>query len=110
MLPDYAIIGKRIKEARKQIKMTQEKLADTIDVSIAFMSRVERGHAQINLKRLTQIADILEVTPAYLISGSNIESKDYLRKDFSEVLDKCTSMQQKFLYEIAQLIVELDVV
>lgn len=55
MAVDYTIIGERIKNARKEKNMTQEKLAEQIGVSIAFLSRIERGNSQVNIKRLSQI-------------------------------------------------------
>lgn len=104
MSPDYSVIGRRIKNARNEQKLTQEELADKIDVSVAFMSRVERGNSKINLKRLTQIAETLNVSPGYLLTGSNTASKDYLREDFRQVLDKCTPEQQRLIYEISELV------
>ena len=104
MSPHYIIIGIRIKNTRMEQRLTQEELADKIDVSVAFLSRVERGHSKINLKRLTQIAEILNVSPGYLLTGSNIASKDYLREDFSQVLDQCTPKQQRLIYAISELI------
>lgn len=53
MALDYTIIGERLKKARLEKNLTQEQLAEQIDVSIAFLSRVERGSSHINLKRLT---------------------------------------------------------
>lgn len=104
MSPDYNVIGRRIKNARIEQGLTQEELADKIDVSIAFMSRVERGNSKINLKRLTQIAEILSVSPGYLLTGSNTASKDYLRDDFRQVLDKCSPQQQRLIYAISELV------
>lgn len=104
MSPDYIVIGRRIKNTRIARNLTQEELADKIDVSIAFMSRVERGSSQINLKRLTQIAEILNVSPGFLLTGSNTASKDYLREDFRQVLDRCTPEQQRLIYEISELV------
>ena len=104
MLPDYSVIGRRIKNARLEQNLTQEELADKIDVSVAFMSRVERGTSQINLRRLTQIAEILKVSPGYLLTGSNIAAKDYLKEDFREVLEKCTPEQQRLIYQISELV------
>ena len=52
MAIDYSVIGSRIKEARLSKNLTQEELADEIDISVAFLSRVERGNSHINLKRL----------------------------------------------------------
>ena len=104
MSPDYNVIGRRIKNARIEQGLTQEELADKIDVSIASLSRVERGNSKINLKRLTQIAEILNVSPGYLLTGSNTASKDYLREDFRQVLEKCTPEQQRLIYAISELI------
>ena len=104
MLPDYDIIGKRIKTSRLEAGITQEELANKLNVSVAYVSRVERGGAAINLKRLIEIADILKVTASYLLSGSNVTAKDYLRQDLAEVLDKCNPYKQKLIYEISQLV------
>lgn len=48
MALDYHIIGERLKKARVEKNMTQEKLAEQLDVSIAFLSRIERGSSHIN--------------------------------------------------------------
>ncbi len=104
MIPDYGVIGRRIKTARIEQKLTQEELADKIDVSVAFMSRVERGSSKINLNRLTQIAEALNLSPGYLLTGSNTASKDYLKEDFRQILDKCTPEQQRLIYAISELV------
>ena len=40
---DYAELGKRIKRIRGEKKISQEKLAEMIDVSIPHMSNIENG-------------------------------------------------------------------
>ena len=62
MALDYSIIGERIRKARLENNITQEKLAEELDVSIAFVSRIECGTTHINLKRLSQICNILNCT------------------------------------------------
>jgi DNA-binding XRE family transcriptional regulator len=37
---DYKLIGSRIKSARKRMGMTQETLAEKIDVSVGYVSQV----------------------------------------------------------------------
>ena len=108
MSPDYSVIGRRIKEARLEQHITQEQLADKLNFSVAFMSRVERGNCCINLKRLTQIAEILNVTPGYLLTGSNTTSKDYLKEDFRNILERCTPEQQKLIYQISELVSKMN--
>lgn len=109
MLPDYNVIGRRIREARIEQNFKQEELADKLNVSVAFMSRVERGTSRINLKRLTQIAEVLNVSPGYLLTGSNVKSKDYLKKDFSNILERCTPEQQRLIYKISELVSKMNV-
>lgn len=58
---DYERIGNNIKKAREKEKYTQEEMAEKLDMSIAFLSRIERGTSHVNLKRLGQICDILNV-------------------------------------------------
>ena len=55
MALDYNVIGQRIKQARLAKNMTQEDLAEQIDISVAFLSKGERGNSHVNLKRLNQI-------------------------------------------------------
>lgn len=103
---DYTVIGERIKEARRAKNLTQEALSEQMDLSVAFLSRIERGSSHINLKRLNQICDILEVSEGYILNGADSTKKNYLDKEFSELLKKCTPEKQKMIYEIAKTIVE----
>ena len=48
MALDYSIIGSRIRKARQSKEITQEQLAEKLDVSVAFISRIERGTSHIN--------------------------------------------------------------
>ena len=55
-------IGKRIQEARKKKGLTQEKLAELIDVTPHFLSALERGIYNIKLDTLVQIINHLDCT------------------------------------------------
>lgn len=103
---DYNVIGSRIKEARLAKNMTQEDLSEQIDISVAFLSRVERGNSHINLKRLNQICDILEVSEGYVLNGAASNQDNYLYKEFAEILKKCSPEKQKMIYAIAKTIAE----
>lgn len=105
---DYSIIGERIRQARKNKGWSQEKLSEEIDVATAFLSRVERGHSQINLKRLAQISRALEVPLEKLITGVAIASEKYLDKELYNILINCTPDKQKLIYNIAKTISEED--
>lgn len=54
-------IGKRIAFARKQAGLTQEKLAESIGVSVSMISRLERGSHMASLQHLLEISEVLHV-------------------------------------------------
>ena len=103
---DYTIVGERLKKARLAKHLTQEKIAEQMDVSVAFLSRIERGSSRINLKRLSQLCSILDVSEGYVLSGSSENSKNYLEEDFKELLEKCSPEKQKLIYNVAKTIAE----
>lgn len=100
---DYKLIGERIKEARKKAGLSQEKLAEMIDVTTVYISRIERG-GQINLKRLSQISIALSVSIVQLLNGTTMESENYLNKEFEQLLSQCTKDKQRLIYNIAKIV------
>lgn len=105
MALDYAIIGERIRKSRSNKKMTQENLAEKLNVSVAFVSRIERGSTHINLTRLNQICSILDINEGTILNGTSTESKNYLSEEFNELLKNCSTETQKLIYDIAKLII-----
>lgn len=106
MALDFTIIGQRLKKARIDKNMTQENLAEQLDISVAFLSRVERGLSHVNLKRLSQICAILDISEGYILNGAASTSEQYLISEFNELLSNCSPEKQKLIYKIAKTIIE----
>lgn len=106
MALDYKIIGKRLKQARIDSGLTQEMLAEKLNVSVAFLSRIETGSSHINLHRLEQICRITGISEGFILNGVSEEASNYLSEEFSELLKNCSSEQLKLIYNIAKLIKE----
>lgn len=74
----YIDIGKRIHQLRKSQGITQEQLAEKLDITIKHVSSVERGVSSLSLEKLIEAGNILDCTLDYLILGkknSNTFSK-----------------------------------
>ncbi len=54
-------LGKNIAKYRQKKGLSQEKLAEIVNLSREYITRVERGQKNISLKKLFAIADALEV-------------------------------------------------
>jgi len=66
-------LGQRIKELRKEKGMSQTELANLIGISYAQIGRYETKGVQPPAEVLKNIADVLGVSPDYLIYGSTDE-------------------------------------
>ena len=108
MALDFAVVGQRLRRARLEQKMTQEELAEELEVSVAFLSRIERGLSHVNLKRLSQICGILGVSEGYILNGTASTSEQYLISEFNDILSKCPADKQRLIYKIAKTIVDDD--
>lgn len=106
MALDYKIMGERLKKARKDKNLTQEALAEKLDVSPAFINRIENANYKINLTRLEQICDLLDTDISYILKGVSNKSNDYLRDDFSILLKSCPPEKIDLIYKVAKTIVE----
>lgn len=103
---NYNIIGLRLKEARLNKKITQENLAEKMDVSVAYISRIERGSSSVNLKRLSEICSILEVSEGEILNGTSSSSPSYLSEAFNDLIKNCPPEKTDLIYKVARVIAE----
>lgn len=106
MAIDYRIIGSRIKQARLKAGLTQQEMAEKTNLSVAFISRVERGSSHINLKRLSEFCSILNISEGYILNGVSDEDDKYLSNEFNDILKKCSPEKQKLIYKLSKVIAE----
>lgn len=65
---DYRVIlGAAIREQRKRMGLSQEKLAEKADLHPNYVGRVERGEEQVSLTALLRIAKALKTRVAELV-------------------------------------------
>jgi len=66
---DLTAIGKRIQSRRKQLMLTQEQLAEMMNVSIQMVSNLERGNKAIRIDNLVNLSRILDISTDYILTG-----------------------------------------
>lgn len=62
-------IGERISKRRKAVGLTQEVLAEKMDVSIQMISNLERGNKSIRIENLVNLCELLNVSTDYILLG-----------------------------------------
>lgn len=62
-------LGYRIKQCRKMRNLTQEKLAESVNVSPHYIYEIEKGLKTMSLYTLADIVSVLNVPTDYLLFG-----------------------------------------
>lgn len=101
-MDDYKkAFGQRLRQQRKLHNMTQEQLAERLDISIKHYSEVERGLTGMSVENLIKVSEILQISLDYLIKGIHIDDSIPLR--MIEIYKNCPKSKQKYLLEILEL-------
>ncbi|EMH0133324.1 MULTISPECIES: helix-turn-helix domain-containing protein [Proteus] len=66
------IISKKIKQKRKELKLTGIQMGYLLGISQQHFSRLENGHIKFTVEHIFAIASILEVKPESLLPTHNI--------------------------------------
>lgn len=65
------MIGYKIKNIRELKNLTQEYMAEKLDISQAAYSKLEKGTTKISQDKLEKIAEVLEVNPEDITNFDN---------------------------------------
>lgn len=102
---DYKLIGTRVQRQRKMKGLTQEMLAEKLNVSVGYVSQVERGFTKISLDLLAEIATNLECDISLLVTGSSVGA-GYLDVEISDLFKQLTSNEKHLTFEFIKLLLE----
>lgn len=83
---DAKKIGRRIKAAREAKKLTQEQLAELVNLSPMHMSVLERGHKPPKLETLVTIANALDVSADNLLQDVVNRSGETTPSEIAELI------------------------
>ena len=78
-------LGRRIREERLKKGLTQEQLAEKVDISLNFMSLIENGK-NMSVQTLINLANALDVSIDYLLNDSQKFCEDRIVDQISQNL------------------------
>ena len=103
MAANYKLIGSRIQNRRKELKITQAQMAELLEVSTGYISQIERGATKINLDILCQIGEFLDCDVTEFLFKNNVPKmsfyEDDIVKDYQQLSDKEREMLARLLRE-----------
>lgn len=90
---DQSVFGARIKEARLKKKLTQEQLAEKVDIGSYFLGEIERGVKLPSLTVFIQIVEALGVTADSLLKDELTASPEF-NNELTAKMEKLTPKQR----------------
>lgn len=64
---DYTLLGKRVKIRRNILCLTQEQLAERINVCTSFVGHIERGTRTVSVETLYNLCKVLDTSADFLL-------------------------------------------
>lgn len=99
---DLKQIGRRICERRQALGITQEKLAEKMDVSIQMISNMERGNKEVKISNLIKLSEILEVSTDYILTGKSVAEN----KTAAEKISYLSDGDKEIIYKLITRLIE----
>ena len=65
------ILAARVKQRRESLGLSQTALAEQTGIPIPNLNRIEHGRQSIYIQRLTDLAEVLQVSTDYLLGRTN---------------------------------------
>lgn len=101
---DYYKIGQRIRLYRKQQGLSQEELAEKVNISTTHMSHIETANTKLSLPVLVDIAQVLGVRADDLLEDNLKCSLESTMKDLSWIIGQCSEKEAELILEIAKIV------
>lgn len=94
---NYNDIGLRIKKFRLGKGMTQDTLAELVNLSTPHMSHIETGHTKVSLPTLLRIANVLECSMDELLCDSLARSHYQFEHEIGREIADCSEEEIRII-------------
>ena len=102
---DYKKLGKRIREERLRLNLTQEHLSEEIGISTAYLGQIERGERNITLDKLITLTNRLGVTVDFLLNDYvTVANEDIYQKIMLQLFDGRSKKEKELAVNIVKLL------
>ena len=107
---DFSNIGKRLQKTRISNKISQRQMAEYLGISINYISGLENGKVEIELKKFMRICDFLNISIYDVLNEKNDNIIRYMDKELYELIIKCNMEKQRLICNMVKLLIKNQVV
>jgi transcriptional regulator with XRE-family HTH domain len=102
---DFGVIGQKLRTEREKHGWTQEKAAEKVGITPAFMGHIERGERRMSFNTLIRLCNLYRVTMDYLLSDTLPPEHDNVTMQISDMIKNKPKEQQAAILDILRAIV-----
>lgn len=99
---NFERIGKKIKEVRLEKKLTQEYIADIVDVNTSHISNIENNRVKVSLSTLVQICNALNITVDYILAEEYKQPSSAIEQEILHELNLCSDETKEQILKIVR--------
>lgn len=103
---DAVAVGARIKAARERAGMTQDELAEALDMSSTHISVIERGVKSPRLDTFVNIANVLHVSTDMLLRDVVENSSEGIASELSSQISNLPPKEQERVFAVLRTLIE----
>lgn len=102
---DNKQVGKKIRDQRKKLKYSREKLAELTNLSTNFLGQIERGERNFSTETMVKLSETLNISIDYLLKKTALEN-DADRFELILLIDRFDAKQIKIMLDLAKSLQE----
>jgi len=98
-------LGLRIKELRSIKKITQNKLAELIDIDSKHLSKIENGRSYPSFDTLEKIANSLDIELNEFFMFSHLQNKTLIIEEIDNILKNSDEAKLQLIYKLIKNVI-----
>lgn len=100
-------IGKRIRQRREELGLTRDRFAEKIDISVTYLSMIERGESFPRYEVLIKLINGLETSADFIFCDVLNHTLSYKESVLSEKLEKLPHHTRNNILKVLEYMIHL---
>lgn len=105
---DRSILGKKIRAERKRLGLSQEQVAEMINVSTSYIGLVERGERSVTLEKLISLANCFHVSLDSLLQDNISVPQSFQDEQIYKLWNQASEREKNLILSIVHSILDFS--
>ncbi|WP_297777603.1 helix-turn-helix domain-containing protein [Blautia sp.] len=99
---NFERIGEKLRTIRLSKNLTQEYIANAVDINTSHISNIENNRVKVSLSTLVQICNALDTTVDYVLSEEYNDSSSAIEQEILHELHACSNQTKEQILKIVK--------